>query len=85
MQDKDWGPDWLTRYRESFIDYFEPYKQGDSEGKQQKDAQRSSKHSANSELLEVVGLDQSNFESKEYDLTNYLKQLKVLFPHITTL
>lgn len=71
FRSKDQGPEWLTRYRQSFVDYFEPYKQrlleeqiGNGEG--------SSTQSAGIDLDRMIGLDQTIQASQQDELVRYL-------------
>jgi hypothetical protein len=71
FRSKDWGTEWLTRYRQSFVEYFEPYKQRLSE-EQTWNGEGSSTQSAGIDLDRMIGLDQTIQASQQDELARYL-------------
>ncbi|KAJ5438355.1 uncharacterized protein N7458_009353 [Penicillium daleae] len=76
FRSKDWGPEWLTRYRQSFVDYFEPYKQRLSE-EQTGNGEGSSTQSAGIDLDRMIGLDQTIQAGQQDELARYLDSATV--------
>jgi hypothetical protein len=75
FRSKDWGPEWLTRYRQSFVDHFELYKQRLSE-EQTGNGERSATQSVGIDLDRMIGLDQIIQASQQDELTRYLDSSK---------
>jgi hypothetical protein len=71
FRSKDWGPEWLTRYRQSFVNYFEPYKQRLVE-EQTGNGEGCSTQSAGIDLDRMIGLDQTTQAGQQDELARYL-------------
>ncbi|OKO90596.1 hypothetical protein PENSUB_13313 [Penicillium subrubescens] len=71
FRSKDWGPEWLTRYRQSFVNYFEPYKQRLVE-EQTGNGEGCSTQSAGIDLDWMIGLDQTTQAGQQDELARYL-------------
>lgn len=69
---KDWEEGWSDRYRQSFMDYFEPYKQRLLRNQPSSEAHTSMIQASEFDLEQMIGLTESIQSSQRDELTRYL-------------
>lgn len=72
----DWEADWLEKYRQSFIDYFEPYKQRLSRDQTSSKACLSITQSSEIDIEQMIGPSRPVPSSQHDELTRYLDSSK---------
>jgi hypothetical protein len=68
----DWDPEWLERYRQSFIEYFKPYRQRLSQDQLSSKAHYSTAQSSEIDIEQMISSSRPIQSSQEDELTRYL-------------